>query len=363
MLAQPNQDRDALVANTPPIGRGLLTESPAGGHWLRSGGSTGRPKLSIYSFDDYEADMWRAARGAYAAGLRPGQKVANLFYAGELYGSYLSLNRALELIGCNAFSFTQVASAQAVLSCMQEFGIDTVIGLSSHVQALLAQADLPIRHVLYAGEPFPEKARRGLDVRSIGYGGVDAGPMGFQCPHCVGNQHHLHADHVYMELLDPQTWQPAAEGEVVITSLNRRLMPLLRYRVGDRARWVPGACPCGLPDPRFELLGRSDDRVRLEGCDFRLDELEALTAAIDGLHPVPQVELGGSVARPLVTVRAELASLAGDPMVLGDQLRRALLDYEPDFAAVGLTVEVLPPGGLALASRTGKITRLLDKRG
>ncbi|MDB5102280.1 MAG: Coenzyme synthetase-like protein, partial [Cyanobacteria bacterium RYN_339] len=361
-LALPILDKATLIAHTPPQGQGLLTEVPQGGHWLRSGGSTGAPKLSIYSFEDYEEDMLRAARGAHAAGLRPGQKVANLFYSGELYGSYLSLNRALELIGCNAFSFTQVASAEAVIACMREFGIDTLIGLSSHLQAILAQTDLPIRHVLYAGEPFPAQARGNYKVSSIGYGGVDAGPMGFQCAHCVGDQHHLHADHVYLEILDPETWQPADEGEVVITSLNRRLMPLLRYRVGDRARWVPGACPCGLASPRFELLGRSDDKVRLEGCDFHLADVARVTAAIAGLHPVPQVELAGTVARPEVTVRAQTEAL-GDVAALGAELRAALLALEPDFAAVGLVVEVLPPGALAQGSRTGKITRLVDRRG
>lgn len=376
----PLLDKATLIANTPPAGQGLLTGPPDGGHWLRSGGSTGAPKLSIYSFDDYEEDMWRAARGAHAAGLRRGEKVANLFYSGDLYGSFLSLNRALELIGCNAFSFGQVTPPDAVLECLREFGIETVIGLSTRLQHVLGEAlanperwkGLRVRHVLYAGEPFPlaerEAIARGLGaerVTSIGYGGVDAGPMGFQCAHCGPDVHHVHADHVFMELLDPHTGRPVppgTPGEVVITSLNRRLMPLLRYRVGDRARWLDGACPCGLASPRFELLGRLDDRVRLHACDFQLGDVEAATAAVPGLHAVPQVELSGPRSAERVTVRAERSNQEGAPDALADLLRDGLLARIPDLTGVALHVEIVEPGALAKASRAGKTVRLLDHR-
>jgi phenylacetate-CoA ligase len=379
-LALPLLDRETLVAQTPPKGQGLLTETASGGHWLRSGGSTGAPKLSIYSFDDYEADMWRAARGAHAAGLRRGERVANLFYAGDLYGSFLSLNRALELIGCNAFSFTQVTPTPDVLACLRDFSIETVIGLSTKVQSVLGEAlrdperwaGLRIRHVLYAGEPFADQERQSLmtglgveRITSIGYGGVDAGPMGFQCAHCVGNVHHVHSDHVYLEVLDPATWRPVAEGEpgeVVMTSLNRRLMPLLRYKVGDRARWVPGLCPCGLGSPRFELLGRSDDRVRLLQGDFYLGDVHAAAAAIAGLQGIPQVELSGPPHAERVVVRAELSIDQGDPGRLAALLRLELLARIPDWAGLEFAVEIVRAGQNAGVGRAGKTVRLLDLR-
>ncbi|MFP5503656.1 MAG: acyl-CoA reductase [Candidatus Sericytochromatia bacterium] len=374
--ALPLLEKAQVVANTPPAGDALLTEPPMGAHWLRSGGSSGDPKLSIFSYADYEDDMWRAARGAHAAGLRRGEKVANLFFSGELYGSFLSLNRTLELLGCNSFPFTNNASAESVITCLREFGIGTVIGQSTWVQTVLGEAmkrpeGLKVRHVLYAGEHFHQKERealyRGLGVEkitSIGYGAVDAGPMGYQCPHCPGAVHHLHEDHVYLELLDLDSGRPVegeAVGEVVVTNLNRRIMPLVRYRIGDLGRWVEGACPCGDGSRRFELMGRVEDRIRLASGEVYFGEIQQVIAGIAPLASNPQVVLGEAQH---LAVRAELIEAGLEVGPLADQLRAGLVASIPAMAAAGdrLTVEVMPPGGLERLGRSGKVLRILDRR-
>lgn len=370
-LALPLLDKAILQAQTPARGTGLLTCPPApadGGHWLRSGGTSGDPKLSIYGYDDYEADMARAARGAWAAGLRPGEKVANLFFAGDLYGSFLSLNRVLELVGANSFPFTNNAPAESVLTCIKDFGIQTVIGLSTWVQTVLAQAEgVQVETIYYAGEPFHESDRAWLREKlgvkrfaSIGYGAVDAGPMGYACPACTGGEHHVHDDHVYVEILDPTTGAPATEGEIVITSLNRRVMPLLRYRVGDLARWVAGPCACGAASPRFELLGRVEDRISLGSRRIDYGEVLAVVAATPGLAASPQLLIEAPEA---LTVRVETSDGAEPADGLAGELRARLLAEVPALAGGPLAVDVLPAGGLARVGRTGKVVRLIDRRG
>ncbi|MFN3429749.1 MAG: acyl-CoA reductase [Candidatus Sericytochromatia bacterium] len=378
-LALPLLEKADVQAHTPPTGTGLLTEAPMGGHWLRSGGSTGDPKLSIFAYEDYEADMWRGARGAHAAGLRRGDKVANLFFSGDLYGSFLSLNRVLELVGCNSFPFTNHAPVESVLHCLKAFEIETVIGLSSWVQAVLQEAmkdpaGLHVRHVLYAGEHFHDKERQALRaglgitrVTSIGYGAVDAGPMGYQCAHCPGAVHHLHADHVYLEILDPATGLPVvgeAPGEIVVTNLNRRLMPLIRYRIGDRGRWVPGDCACGSPAPRFELLGRVEEGFLAGDAAFQYREIQAVVEGFGPLHSSPQVELTGSATADRVAIRAELVGTGADAAGLAAQLREGLLARVPALGRPGveLAVEVVPVGQLERVGRTGKIVRIIDRR-
>lgn len=376
-LALPLMGKAEVQANTPPAGTGLLTEPAMGAHWLRSGGSTGDPKLSIFGYDDYEADMWRAARGAHAAGLRRGEKVANLFFSGDLYGSFLSLNRTLELVGCNSFPFTNNAPVESVLHCLKAFGIETVIGLSSWVQAVLAEAmkdpeGYRIRHVLYAGEHFHEKERtalrEGLGIErftSIGYGAVDAGPMGFQCPHCPGAVHHVNADHVWLEILDPATGRPVADGEVgeiVVTNLNRRIMPLIRYRIGDLGRWVEGSCACGRTAPRFELLGRVEERFMVGSAIFQYAEVQSVVQALEFLHSSPQVVITGRHPEDRVAIRAELVGPEADAAALSVRLREGLESRIPALARVPFAVEVVPPGGLERVGRTGKIVRILDQR-
>ena len=375
-LALPLLTKAELVAHTPPGGTGLLTCPPAppeGGHWLRSGGSSGDPKLSIYGYDDYEADMARAARGAWAAGLRPGDKVANLFFAGDLYGSFLSLNRVLELVGANSFPFTNNAPAESVITCLREFDIGTVMGLSTWVQGVLAEAardprGLALHTIYYTGEPFHEKERAWLRealgvkrIASIGYGAVDAGPMGYACGHCEGGVHHVHDDHVYLELLDPESGEPCAVGEVgevVVTSLNRCVMPLLRYRVGDLGRWVAEPCPCGVPSRRFELLGRVEDRVALGRWRVDYGEVVAVVAGFPELAASPQLVL---TEPPALGVRVEAS--AGDPAGLASLLREGLAAALPGLAGLPLTVEVVGPGGLERVGRTGKVVRIVDRRG
>lgn len=361
-----------LAAHTPPAGMGILTEAPGNGHWLRSGGSSGDPTLSIFTFADYEADMARAARGAMAAGLRPGDRVANLFFAGDLYGSFLSLNRVLELVGCNSFPYTNHAPIESVLHGLKTFEIDVVIGLSSWVQhvlhaAVAAGLTRGPRAVFYAGEPFHEREREFLreklggsiqTIASIGYGAVDAGPMGYQCSACVGDEHHLHDDHVYLEILDPATGLPVATGaigEVIVTSLNRRLMPLLRYGIGDLARWLPGPCPCGDPAPRLALCGRLGDRVRWRETDLHYAEVQALVAALPALGANPQLVLHTD----RLVLRVEIGEgVPGDVLAsLEHDLRETYPTLDGDFSVQGG-----PAGFLERVGRTGKIMRVVDAR-
>lgn len=376
-LALPLMGKAEVQANTPPLGTGLLTEPAMGAHWLRSGGSTGDPKLSIFGYDDYEHDMWRGARGAHAAGMRRGDKVANLFFSGDLYGSFLSLNRTLELLGCNSFPFTNNAPVESVLHCLRTFEIETVIGLSSWVQAVLQEAmrspeGIRVRHVLYAGEHFHDKERQALEaglgverVTSIGYGAVDAGPMGYQCTHCEGTAHHLHADHVYLEILDPHTHIPVGPGEVgeiVVTNLNRKLMPLIRYRIGDLGRWVEGPCGCGRTAPRFELLGRVEEAFRVGSASFQYRDVQAVVEQLEFLHSSPQVVLSAQGSSDQVAIRAEQVGPEADTEALTARLRDGLIAHIPGLAAVSLSVEVVQPGGLERVGRTGKIVRVLDSR-
>ncbi|HEY9898150.1 MAG TPA: acyl-CoA reductase [Pantanalinema sp.] len=382
----PLMERDDVALHTPPVGEGLFTQAPMGGHFLRSGGSSASPKLSVFSFEDYEDDMARAARGAYAVGLRRGDRVANLFYSGGLYGSFLSVNRALEIVGCNSFPFTSSVPPEQIPYFLRAYGIDTLMGLPSWLlrvfDAIKADPEgIRIRKVFYTGEHlYPSeqeylKRTFGVEViGSIGYGTVDAGPIGFQCPHSKGAEHHIHADHQYVELIDRRTREPAGPGgfgEVVVTNLNRRIMPLIRYKIGDLGRWVEGDCPCGRSMPRLELLGRSDDVVIVAGHVFPYADFQQAASTVEGLSSMIQLEAKLEGHQDHLVVRAEL--VGEDPAIdvsllqgllatgvsrkiplLGEALANGLL--------ADLRFEVLPAGGLPRLERTGKVKRIIDQR-
>lgn len=382
----PVMEREDVAKHTPPQGTGLFTGDPQGGHFLRSGGSTASPKLSVFSYEDYEDDMWRAARGAYAVGLRRGDRVANLFYSGGLYGSFLSVNRALEIVGCNNFPFTSSVPPEQLPEFLRIYGIDTLMGLPSWLLRVFdaIKADpsgIRIRKVFYTGEHlYPSeqeylKETFGVEViASIGYGTVDAGPIGFQCPYSHGGVHHVHMDHQFVEIVDRRTKERAGSGgigEVLITNLNRRLMPLIRYKIGDLGRWVEGDCPCGRSMPRFELLGRSDDVLIVGGHNIPYAEFQLAASGIPGLSSMVQLETGVEDHRDRLTVRAELvgAKEDADTAALAQVLKDGILAKVPVLrdayqkgVLANLDFEVLPAGALPRLERTGKVRRIIDTR-
>lgn len=375
----PLLSKDDLRAGTPPQSQALFTGEPQGAHFLRSGGSTGEPALSAFAYPDYEDDMHRAARGLFALGLRPGDRVANLFMAGHLYGSFLSINRALELVGCNNFPFTSATPAKDLPALLRAYGIEVLAGLPSWLMEVFEAIrqdpeGIRIRKVFYTGEHiYPQDRERlarefGIEqFGSLGYGTVDAGPIGYQCQESKGGVHHLHPDHQFIEIVDSETLEPVPDGEpgeLLITNLNRRLMPVIRYRIGDRARWVTEPCPCGRPAPRFELLGRCDDMMVVGGINLTYGELHDAAMRVDGVKGPLQLEITRRDDRDCLTLRIEAteARLA-DVLAEGvtsrvDMLRRVIERGQLN----PLVVDVLPPGGIERIPRTGKIRKVIDRR-
>ena len=185
--------------------------------------------------------------------------------------------------------------------------------------------------------------------------------LAFECTHRVG--YHVNEFDFYVEVAAPDA---EGYGEVVLTTVNRRVMPLIRYRTGDVARWVPGPCPCGLPFRRLSpLRGRLDEQVSCAWGNLHPEFFEPLLREVPGLGGDWQVGLYERELTPVVQLRLELA---GDGAareravqeVLGALQRtrpeawlaycRRLLDVEFAFFA---------PGTLR---QQRKLLRLVDER-
>lgn len=378
-------------AHVPPEGRDLLCGSDADALTLRSGGTSGVPQVALVSRADFEADMQAGARGAFAAGLRPGDRVANVFFAGNLYGSFLSTNRIVEILGCRNYPLSSFASVEDVLEVLRTFQIDTLIGIPATLQLIFrAMREAPeryrVRKVYYAGEHFYKKEQAywkealGLSrIASIGYGTVDAGPIAFQCPASEGSVHHVLVGHQFVEILDRDTLRPVAPGEigeVVVSNLAPRLMPLIRYRIGDLGRMVVGPCPCGREAPRLELLGRADDVAVVGGYNLAYASFLQVVERYPGLLSSPQLELQQPGHRDRLVVKVEHGGESGaagaaevPDEAIAAELREAFLAEVPEIQKAissgmleEIEVRVLPSGGLERLDRTGKIVHVIDRR-
>ncbi|MEY9997174.1 phenylacetate-coenzyme A ligase PaaK-like adenylate-forming protein [Streptomyces sp. V4I8] len=348
--------------------------------YFRSGGSTGKPALSLFSYDGYDTQMRAAARGLLTAGYDPAHdRTANLFYCGGMYGGFISFFSILERLGGTQLPIAAGPDHQATAEILVTHQADTLFGMPSYLWQLLhEQADLlraygGIRKVFYGGEHFTTEQRRVLTetfgietIRSITYGSTDLGPLGYQCTESTGGVHHLHADLHTMEILQTDADQPVAPGEIgrlVFSTRARRGQNLGRYVIGDLGRALPGPCPCGNQAPRFELLGRGGDVMRVASYFLNYRRFVAIAGQDCGYSGELQVLLSRSSVREQLTIRVETAGTAGP-----QEMRAAFLaGYEELRSAVAdglldLVVEVVDGAAFDRTATSGKLRAVVDTR-
>ncbi|MEU1779044.1 acyl-CoA reductase [Streptomyces abikoensis] len=346
--------------------------------YFRSGGSTGTPALSLFTYDDYDTQMRAAARGLLAAGYDPKHdRTANLFYCGGMYGGFISFFSILERLGGTQMPIAAGPDHRATAEALVAHEADTLFGMPSYLWQLLHdQSDLlrsygGIRKIFYGGEHFTAEQRRVLaesfgieTVRSITYGSTDLGPLGYQCVESAGGVHHLHADLHTLEILDVVADRPVAPGgtgRLVFTTHARRGQRLDRYVIGDLGRAVPGRCPCGNHAPRFELLGRLGDVMRVATYFLNHGRFVTIAEGDCGYAGELQVLLGNGTARERLTVRVERSA---DPSAL----RTALLAGYPELRSaveerlLDLDVEVADTAEFERTATTGKLRSVVDCR-
>jgi phenylacetate-coenzyme A ligase PaaK-like adenylate-forming protein len=377
----PLLDKDAWMAASPPYAEASLTGPLAGAYVFRTGGSTGEPKFSAFTVPEFRLLTGFLQRAYYAGGLRASDRVANLFAAGSLYASFVYINRVLEELGTLNFPITTSMPPELVAQHVRRFGINTLVGFPSwllQVAERLVAEGLTVEKIFYGGEHLYEEERRFLRerlgatvIQSAGYAAVDAGLVGYQCTHASGALHHVVADHLYMEILHPETFEPVAPGEeglIVVTDLDRELQPVIRYVVGDLGRMVAGPCACGRTAPRFELLRRGDDVLRIGYANLTYNEVATAFAGVPELTATVQMIKEREAMRDRLSFRIEVRDPeAIDPAALAARLEAALTAVKPDVAKLlaqgylhPIGFEFLPSGAIPRMPVTGKFKRTLD---
>ncbi|MFD8793580.1 acyl-CoA reductase [Streptomyces vinaceus] len=348
--------------------------------YFRSGGSTGKPALSLFTYEDYDTQMHAAARGLLAAGYDPARdRTANLFYCGGMYGGFISFFSILERLGGVQMPMAAGADHRATAEMIAAYEVDTLFGMPSYLWQLLhEEADLlrsygGLRKIYYGGEHFTEEQRRTLAetfgievVHSITYGSTDLGPLGYQCTQSGGSVHHLHADLHTLEIVDVDEDRPVAPGEtgrLVFTTRARRGQHLDRYVIGDLGRALPGRCPCGSHAPRFELLGRLGEVMRVATYFLNYRRFVAIAGERLGHGGELQAVLTSGASREGLTVRLERGH-APDP----DRAREAFLAAYPEVRSavaeklLDFRVECVDGADLDRTATSGKLLAVVDRR-
>ncbi|HRY15932.1 MAG TPA: AMP-binding protein [Candidatus Competibacteraceae bacterium] len=365
----------------------VLTGRMTDGVAFKSGGTTGKPKFSIYRVGEWDSFCEVFGRGMAAGGLRPGERLANLFYAGDLYASFLFITHSLERSGVPVVHFPLAGRVDADMlhHTIAHFAVETLAGVPTTLLGLAATlaeggVTLPsVRRILFGGETlYPDQAvtlqRVFSNARtaSIGYASVDAGLLGYASPDCGWNEHRVFGTATLVEIVDEGSGEPINEpgrpGKVLITNLTRLLMPVIRYPAGDRAEWVE---PEGAPERKFRLLGRSEEGARIGVVSLYFEDVHAL------LEPF-QHELRASGFQLLIrhhdqrdelTVRIAASPPAETQAVWHARLTEALYAARPMLREEQQRGMIHPPrfewvgsGALEINPRTGKLKPIIDRR-
>ena len=203
-------------------------------------------------------------------------------------------------------------------------------------------------------------------IRAGAYGSNDAGPLGYQCPHCVGNVYHVLSQTQYLEIVDQEEDRPVAPGEagrLIFTSLARRGQKVARYEIGDMGRWVTEPCPCSRQSPRFELLGRTGDLFRAPNF-FNYQTFCRVLTDHAGYAGAVQLQLSHAGRNDQIRVLLEAESGLAPASV-----RQLLLDHYPDLRQfvnevkfTDLEVTLISLSEFATTPSTGKLKHIVDLR-
>ncbi|MGW1893889.1 phenylacetate--CoA ligase family protein [Streptomyces sp. NPDC002004] len=374
---------DFWRANSPRDNR-LLTAPLDEAVVFRSGGTTGSPKFSCYTRTEWREFTTAFGSGLVTAGLRPGHRVADLFYAGDLYASFSFILDSLHRspVANVRLPIGGAAPWESTAATLEEFRVQVVAGTPTTLCALAerltsAGRTLPdVELLFFGGEclfgdqlPLLKVAFPHAEARSLGYASVDAGLLGEAVPGDDPRVHRAFTPHTVVEILDDETDRPVAEegvpGRLVVTDLRRRLMPVLRYPVGDRAEWVDR--DAGV----FRILGRAEEGVRVGPVSLYTQDVHDIVTASDvagevtGLQLVVRREDG----RDGLVLRLATGEPADRHASLGESISKAVLAQRPFYesaTAAGhvnpLAVEWVRHRELAVNARSGKLIRVVDER-
>ena len=335
-----------------------------------SSGTTGTPVIIPYTRQDVDdwADMF--ARCYETAGITAQDRI-QITPGYGLWTAGIGFQLGAERLGAMAIPMGP-GNTEKQLKMMQDLGSTVITATSSYALLLAEEIDkrglrdsLKLRKGVIGSERWGDKMRArisdelGVEIFDI-YGLTEVyGPgIGISCDEHHGM--HIWSDYIYAEIVDPETGETLPDGEVgelVLTTLRKQGAPLIRYRTHDLTRIIPGDCPCGLKHPRIDTLtGRTDDMVKVKGCNMFPAQIEEVIKFVDGTSSEYQVMIEAINGRDVLTVLFE-TPLEGDEKTRCEEQLAAIFK-----AKIGCTPEAkgVPMGELPRSEK--KTKRIFDSR-
>ena len=339
-----------------------------------SSGTTGRPKALFFSRRDLDQAAELLARCLVMTGANANDVLQNMMTYGLFTGA-LMMHYGGEKLGLLVIP-AGPGNSEKQLMLMQDFRSTLLHTTPSYAlyfadflekKGVKPKRDLALRKAYIGAEPYTEESRRkieeglGVDVyNSYGLSEMNGPGVAFECEAKQGM--HIWEDQYLVEIVNPETGEPVPEGEpgeLVLTSLCREALPILRYRTRDITSIIREPCACGRTHRRLRrITGRSDDMLIVRGANLYPQQIERVLMSIPGVGRNYLIELEGLDE---MTIRVELSDASFDGQVehlvrlqsqIAERLRAEIL--------VKPKVDLVMPGSLPVSE--GKAKRVIDRR-
>lgn len=340
-----------------------------------SSGTTGNPTVVTYSRHDIESWANMIARSMYMVGCRD----TDVFQNSSGYGMFtggLGFQYGAEKLGATTIPAAAGNSKRQIMF-IRDFGTTCLHAIPSYAIRLAEvfhEEGIDPRstklHTLFIGaEPHTDEQRRRIErllgvkaYNSFGMTEMNGPGVAFECQEQNGM--HLWEDNYILEIIDPDTLEPVPDGEIgemVLTTLDRTMMPILRYRTHDLTRILPGDCPCGRTHRRIDRIkGRTDDMFIIKGVNVFPMQVEKILVKYPGLGSNYLITLDSEGDNDVMTVDVELDGLNTD---VYPELQRMTKDIQralKDEILLTPRVRLVKKGSLPQSE--GKAVRVKDLR-
>lgn len=341
-----------------------------------SSGTTGKPTVVLHSARDL--DQWAAAvaRCLWMAGARPEDVFQNSSGYGMFTGG-LGFQYGAEKLGMLTVP-AGAGNTRRQIKFFTDFGTTVLHAIPSYAARLYEvmqeegidpRKDTSLRILAIGAEPHSEDTRRRIEdmlgvkaYNSFGMSEMCGPGVAFECKEQNGM--HIWEDYYIVEIVDPDTLEPVPEGEVgemVLTTINREAMPLLRYRTRDLTRILPGDCPCGRHHKRLDRMkGRSDDMMILKGVNIFPIQIEQVLMQYPEISSDYLITLETVSDNDQMTVEVEIKDHFIDDYGLLQKLEKTLVGRLRDEILITPKIRLVPFGSLTRAE--GKAVRVKDLR-
>ncbi len=336
-------------------------------------------KLTVAGYTMHDIDVWAecAARALVMAG-GDEDSLVHVAYGYGLFTGGLGMHYGAEKLGA-CVTPASAGNTQKQIQLLADFGADIICCTPSYIIYLAEEmekmglkpgVDIKLKGGVFGAEAWSEEMRKDIEKR-LGIRAVDiyglseiAGPgVACDCQYKTGM--HFQDDHFYPEIVDVDTLEPlpiGESGELVITTLTKEGMPLIRYRTRDIASLNDDPCPCGRTTIKLnKITGRSDDMLIIRGVNVFPSQIESVLLHNPNVEPHYHINVDRVNNLDVMEIVIELSpNVSIDEVAQVEEIRRRLAADMQSALSVGAKITLVSPGTVARSE--GKAKRITDKR-